>query len=448
MARSIVKLLIICALCLPLMGQDYGSGIAMVNYQPTGGGAATPLSVLIFGSHFQSILDDTTVYYSIWGTINSATTTESETFQVISTPGNFTDLRVELSSDVGDAGDDAIFTFRVNGNDSSPLMECRIDGETSGSQIECETSVTVHVDAGDLVSLELLTLNTPGFTLPRWTFHFTSDNNDEQNLLGQYDAGHNSGIKHGPVAAAYFLGGQTNAQHVGLLVPISGQVKNLYIEADVCPGTGDTRVYTVFINGSTTSPAITCTLSGLTNCGDGNTLQCSDTSTDAATVSAGDYITVEDNITAGSPVDMKTSVGLTFITGTTNKFLFGTVTVDTPNTAGTEWISVVGESRFDSESNSRITAQRAFTVTNMNALLITAPGGSESWQITLLEGGSDTAAPVQCTITGASQVCGSDWAGTPEAIANNASISMKFDPSAMAPVSTTGVLIGIAGTVP
>ncbi len=43
MARSILRLFAVCALCLPLLGQDYGSGIPMVYIQPTDGGPTRTL---------------------------------------------------------------------------------------------------------------------------------------------------------------------------------------------------------------------------------------------------------------------------------------------------------------------------------------------------------------------------------------------------------------------
>lgn len=428
-----LRVVLVFLLCLPLMGQMYNTPFA-----PRGG---TPLSALIFGGSRNDLPDATATYYALWGGVVTDDDTIANAEQVISAPGNFTAMRIGLSADIGPNNDDSTWTLQIDGVDTA--LTCPIDG-TGGTQDFCEVAATVHVDAGDRVVLEVVTLNTPQ-GIPGWSFHFTSDNSDEQNLLGHYDSTNTANARHGTVTGS-FAAGDFDADKIGTLVAIDGTIKNLQIATDVCPGAGASRVYTVQINGSDTDPIISCTLSGASPCGDGATDVCADTATEADAVSAGDYITIED-VPASTPVTMETSVGLTFITGTTDKFIFGFASTDAPLNSGVEYAHISGESLFGSTVNTRESpAQRAFTVTDMRVLLKTAPGTSESLVITLTDDGIDTSPIVECTVSGTAFTCGTPFSGT-TAIADNGEIALETAPSASA-TTGGGVLIGLAGTVP
>ena len=427
------RITLLSVLCLFLMGQDYNIQFT----RRSGGGGVSELSALIFGGSRANIPTADTVFYPIWAGVQTDDGVITESEQVISAPGNFTDMRIELSGDIGTATDDSTWTLMKNGSDTS--LTCDIDG-AGDTEDDCEVSSTVAVVAGDRVVLKVVTLNTPAGVKPGWSFHFTSTNDDEQNLLGHYDSTHTSATRHGPVGGGH-NNGDFGAVPNQTLFPISGTIKNLRIAVDVCPGSGATRVYTVMVNENPTS--ISCQLTG-TSCG----LACSDTSTSPVTVNAGDRVVIRDT-PSNTPVTMETAVGLTFVTGTTNKFIFGpNYSGNAPSTTVNTYIHVSGLSQVITDLSVRESAvQRAFTVTNMNIRLNTAPGGTDSWAFTLLDDGVDTSPIVECVVTGTAKVCGTDFSGT-TSIANDAEITIEIDPSAGGPIVPLYITIGLAGTVP
>lgn len=85
----------------------------------------------------------------------------------------------------------------------------------------------------------------------------------------------------------------------GMSVPSAGHLKNLYAGVVTTPGAGKTDVFIVSINGVTTS-APTCTISA------GGT-SCSDLSTAAIAVNAGDRVSIK--VTAGTTTIARASIG-------------------------------------------------------------------------------------------------------------------------------------------
>ena len=442
MARSIVKLLAICVLCLPLMGQDYGSGIAMVNTRSAVDPGPTGLAVIMFGGARQGIPNNDTEWYSIWGgavSTNLNAITEAES--VITTSGDFIDMYVKLSGDIGGNNDDATFTLMVNGNTTA--LTCTIDGK-GGTQDDCPDTpldVNVHVDPGDRVALRVVT--TDGVTgVLGFSVHFIADNDDEQNFLGHYNANQSSNTRHGGVTGSIDVG-QFFEDQVETLMPIGGTIGNLRIAVDVCPGAGAQRVYTLRINQADTSPKITCTISGAAGCDK----FCSDTATAANTIVARDRISITDT-PSGSPVAMETATGITFFTGSSGKFVFGGTSGSEQSTSVNTYTQLSGPSQYNTVINNRESPSvLAFTVTDMDVRLREDPGSGTDYVFTLLDEAADTSPLVDCAVLGTATVCDSVFSGT-TAIDAKAEISIESDPSATPPLLSIVAAVYFAGTIP
>ena len=145
---------------------------------------------------------------------------------------------------------------------------------------------------------------------------------------------------------------------------------------------------------------------------------------------------------------MEISVGLTFVTGTINKFLFGSGTDNPTNRAATEYLQPSGQAagQYHATENLReITAQRAFTITDMDAKFVTAPGATNAWTITINE--DTTATAVTCDMSGTTDTCDTAFSGS-EAVANNAEITIELAEKTATATDSTGSMYGLAGTVP
>ena len=97
---------------------------------------------------------------------------------------------------------------------------------------------------------------------------------------------------HGGISAAYTM----------VVVPVAGTIRNLQVRSDTLPGSGFYTSYALFKNGASLSPTMSC---HVTNTG----LTCSDL-TDTFTVSAGDYLQVQEYGQPGSATVTSSSISV------------------------------------------------------------------------------------------------------------------------------------------
>jgi len=229
---------------------------------------------------FGGVCDNSATQYQgvTGGGVGVTSTTEVQVSQIIPTAGTINRLFTSLSADPGTSPDAYSFTLYLNG--VATTLTCTITADdTTGS----DTTHNVAVVAGDLVSLEIVPLNTPS-ARPRiyGKLSFVATINGESLLLG------GTNVNTSTSATRYHYCNRTI-----LFSPISTEAnsyqrgytsvfKKLYAALSGTPGAGKSYAITLRINAG--NGTLTCTIA------------------DAATT-ANDTIHT-DNITSNDAIDI------------------------------------------------------------------------------------------------------------------------------------------------
>jgi hypothetical protein len=418
--------------CLFLMGQQYN-----VPFSPQAAGS--PLTSMMFGRQLQFMPDTGTWYSSPMGGKLSGgfDSVEAEGRQIISAPGEFTGLRVQLDNALTGT-DTATFTLLIE--ETSSNLSCVIDAAVaSPADIECEdTCSDCDVVEGNTINLEVVTVGTSfGEGFPGWSLSFVSTNDDEQNLTGHEDTNHSSGTEYGTLCGN--TESDTTATLVGCLIPADGVIKDFVVEATACPGGGTReRTMTVQVNGSnadTGNGTLQCNMDGV-SC----TNPCP-TDTSVVTVSAGDWIGVENAVIANSPDFVQTYYAVTYVPDTSGVGITMMATRNTTNNAATWYQGVGGNHAWRTTLNTaEIPAFEAFTIRDVFIHHPTAVT-TGTWTTNIMEETSGVVA-VAITTGNTESTLAAD-----EPIADNAEIGVQLVPTST-PTDTTGYKVGISYTVP
>jgi hypothetical protein len=394
-----------------------------------GGG---PLTSMMFGRSDQIPGDNTDFFTApMGGRVNLHTDRENST-QVISAPGEFTKMRVEFDGALS-AGDTVDYTLQIEGVASA--LTCQITSGNSACEGDC---TNCDVGEGDQVVLHVAVAGGLSVGWPGHSLTFVSTNDDEQNYLGNVESDSNTVDEYSTICGTT-LGPDTNPDTKGCLIPANGTIKDFLVEAFECPGGGRTRTFTIYKNGSPES-TLTQVISGT-----GTPPTCHDTiDTSEVSVTAGDYISVEDAITQGSPGFTNHYYGLTFVPDTSGLAVHSATTDDDPST-GTEYLGVgnAGMNFRTSQGTEEIPIAEAITIKDMYVSFETAPGSGSSYTTTIDKDASPTA--IECEISDTATTCNDT--GNSESVANDAELSVQLTPDT-SPTAPSGYRMGWSFTVP
>ena len=333
--------------------------------------------------------------------------TEAPVEEIVGSAGTFKNLYVEVTALA--SGQTATFTLRVNGADTA--LTLTITGTTTTGS---DTTHTVTVAAGDIVSLKAVTSATSGGTGQiRVSMDYTGDTANESLLMGREDA---------PTADGYCgVDGWTDIDAATFtvakqLIATAGTVKKFYVRLDTAPGVGSTNTFTVYKNGSAT--ALTITVSNLDVTGN-------DTS-NSFTVAAGDKLAIFKDESA---VAANTAFcwGMVFAATTDGEFPIVAGTGADPSNAATNYntLTVMNDCAWDTTEDFRWNAGRASWITNMYVECTTAPGAGNSYTYTLRNNAADTALSVAIA---EAATTGNDTEASGVAIANFDNLSVSSVP--------------------
>lgn len=364
--------------------------------------------------------------------------TESAIQEVISSAGVITNFLVKLDSAPG-AAKQYVFTLRVNGVDSA--LTCTISG--AASTTGTDTSHSVNVSAGDLVSISCTPSGTPTSSLLSLSLQFTGNTANESLFLGSSSTLSTSATEYQAPQGRLSGNSTTIETH---LTAVSGNIKNLYVKLTVAPGGATSRTFTLYVNGVSTS--LTCTVTGAAT-------TANDT-THSVAVTAGDTITLVSTL-SGSPAAAILMHGMTLVATTDGQFNIATYYSSSSSSAVNYGAfyngGISGVNATESavqETSQSITLQALYTK------VTTSPGVGKSWTLMLRVNSANTTltCAISDTNTTANDTSHSvttsdfdllDWAitpaGTPSAN-NGIRISMR----AIVPSNTSAIktFLGLA----
>ncbi len=302
--------------------------------------------------------------------------TEANIFQVISAPGDLSNLRIKLENAPG-TSNDSIFVVRLNGSDSG--LTVTISGAVATSGFDIVN--TVAVVAGDKISIEHTPVGGPTVGWAFWSMLFTSTNAKEsQVILGsgavatQNDSDSYISCSGGTLSN---LGTQANRQQ---MVSAAGELDNLYVELVSDPGTApDAYTITLQLNGIDTALKVTITANDTI----GNDV------TNKVSVVPGDLINYIVEPISTPLTQMSFGCGMTFLADVDGESLVLGGTSDAPSAAAAEYFWLGGSS---ADSWSAAEAQRyyvgqTFILRSMYVKVTTAPGVGNSYAIRSRIGG-------------------------------------------------------------
>ena len=248
-------------------------------------------------------------------------TSEIRVRQVMPVAGMFDYLRVK-TVDPGGSGQSRAFTLRKAGSDTA--LTCTVN---TGSTLAADTTHTVSVAAGDLVSLKQVASATAAASSPiSWVARFTAANTNEFPLLWGASTGAGAGTtRYSPIQGDAAV--QTTEAFAQSVIPTPGTLSNLYVALDANQATSGQTV-TLFLNGVATG--LTCTVSS-------GAATANDTTHNVAVV-AGDLVSLEWN-NAGSNAPRPRS-GIKFAPTTDGESLVTAPAIGTQNAFVTSYQSI------------------------------------------------------------------------------------------------------------
>jgi hypothetical protein len=319
---------------------------------------------ILFGGTSDNLVDQSTTaeFIPICNVASQNwTTTELDAEYVMPAGGTLSNLRVLIQVATVQDADALAFTLRVNGADSA--LTCTVGG-TAGDRSCSDTSNTVSVSAGDLVTLQVVansSFNTLGNCA--WTFVWNSTTANQSILMGM-----TSNLPVGTNTRYMTLHGecveQTTEPPMETLIPTGATIKNLYVHTGA-PFFG-TRTWTVRKNGADTGITTTTANAGQVIISD---------TVNTDTVVDDDEISIKCDTVGTIGGTQPHSWGLVFETDVEGEFLAGSNT----NAMGTGHIKMsAGVSGEGTAGNTWNLAQYCRLI-RMRARVGTAPGAGEEF---------------------------------------------------------------------
>lgn len=343
--------------------------------------------VMSFASfHDESEPTSTQIAFGPFGpaifTVASATPGLEELAAAVPWPvaGTFKNLIVHRAVAVGTG--DRSYGLRINRH-WTPLS-VRFTGTQTNRR---NTSRSVHVNAGDLVSMGHVKTGSPtgaGLNGIRYTIEFEPDTAKE-NFYGWGMRTATSLSTSATQWAGVFqstpdvgLAAVTSGEMIQNIIACVGGLKEIHVRLNVAPGVGNTRTFTLYRNGSIeASTAIT--ISGTNTTG-------SVTLGTPLAFSAGDRIWLEMTLT-GTPAASRMALGVKYIVTTEGQCQFTWADPHDIGTTGTTYNPIVGSAvstvgNWGGSGNTEAFPIRGgktpYTLSGVRARLTTAPGASKS----------------------------------------------------------------------
>jgi len=291
---------------------------------------------------------------------------EVERRGLIPTSGYFGNLSVRLRSDVG-AGNTSTFTLMVNG--VATAATCTIENGTGQTCSDDTNTVTVSV--GDTFSLKVVPVSSPTSSNVWSAINFFADDESENIIASNSDdeTSRSDGITEYMSLNGDALWGATEADFT-TMISTASTAKKLYIAYNLGPGlgAGETRAFTLMLNGSATS--LTCTVSA-------NESTCNDT-TNTVSIAAGDLVSLR-IVTVGDIGGNHVGWGIVFDVGTEGKFITTVLGATNSDTATVYQNITQGRSGWGTVAIDQRSGTTAVTMSTICASLATAPGAGKSF---------------------------------------------------------------------
>src|SRR3990167_1996982 len=216
-----------------------------------------------------------TRYTSLWGTGGANGTTSNVREILVAESGTIKNFRVSLSAAPGGT---ASYTALVLINESSSGISCTM----TGASTSCEDLISVaSISAGDEISLQKTTANTPTAAIPFISIEFEPNTASRSTYGGGTGGNTLSGL------TQQFVGfsdsgyaPSATVTDFEIVMPTGGTLRNLYVEVRTAPGGTEAYQFDLYVNGALSG--VVCTISGAS-------LTCNDTSNTVAVV-AGDNV--------------------------------------------------------------------------------------------------------------------------------------------------------------
>lgn len=276
------------------------------------------------GEQFRTVSNSTTNYHQLFNNryVETWTTTETAQQQIIPDAGTFDNLYVKLAGSPG-AGKSYQFTLMVNGVASA--LTCTVsDTNTTAS----DTSNSVSVSAGDLVSLRCVPSGTPtAREVNGWCIEYTSDTAK----YSIYPGGSTANMINSATRYTGFLNpiewDKATESDASDIVTIDGTIKAFYVEVtdNPTPGSWTFKVYKNGVAEATT----TVSLSGTTKTGNATGL--------SIDVAPGDKLSYE-CVPTSSPTATQARVGIAIEADNDGEFVLGGHSTDNLSNSATEFL--------------------------------------------------------------------------------------------------------------
>jgi hypothetical protein len=325
-------------------------------------------------------------YHPLVPSFPAHATTASSATALAPAAGTIRNLCVELVSAIG--GTDAVTITLHKAGVASALAVTVTDPATTGA----DTSNSVTFAAGDSFVLVRTGSGLPAAGTAMVSFEWEPDDG----LTSIYGFGGQQDVlaSSGPYRDGLLDGGgdingwNGSADQAKTLIGLAGDVTGFYVVLSAAPGTGDTRVFTVYKNGTAQD-------------GSGGTVDTRLTIADLATsgnvaftlpVVSGDYLHIHATHT-GTPASARACGSVTFLSTTAGRWHVGAYTTNQYSASATNYLYPTGSSSaWDATETNRqhIAGTTPYLLGGMIGRLQVAPGGATSATFTLRREQADT----------------------------------------------------------
>lgn len=427
MRRLLIGLLMLC----PFLSGAGLVGTAVSN-APAGGGANA--SQIWSMTWDQGIATSAATAYQLPFAPESgdltADTTEANRRAPMPAAGVVSDLNCKLSGDLGAANDVLTFTIRKNAADTAVVCTITAAGGTEDS---CNSGAnTATFAAGDLISMSIVTADTPTAVLPSCYLLWTPTVADEFVLLGTRVGSASTPRYYTPVGHSTNTLTETARS---IRAPVAGSITALYVKSDSTYTTTQTRTFDVMVAGAADTDA-QCIIDST-----GDATLCENT-TGPVAITLGQTISLRDAAANTPPTD-NVGFGMRFVPTNTGEFPLLSGNNGGASTAANRYFQLAaGLSTANGTEATMDALMPAFTAKRIYAEVTTAPTVT-GWDFTLNDDTSATA--LTCNIAPAATTCET---ASDVSIGAGSMVVYLVDPGAGETTASGSISISIGATYP
>lgn len=386
-----------------------------------------------FMGAWTSIIGDATNYANplVSGAPYSTSTVAANHTPIMPAGGTIRNLRVTARTAMG-GGTSAVFTVMKNGVDTA--ITVTLNSTTQSA----DNTTGVSFAATDTITFKRVTAGFPAGNVYFFSLEW-EPTTANQSIYGWGNNAFGSNLAAND-HDGIFAGGQQadNTPNVDL-VGVGGTLTVLTVSLSAAPGVGNSRVFTVWLNGSATAHVLT--ISGAATTG---------TLTFSQTLAAADRQSVKHTIT-GTPAASVMSGAAAFTSSVANAWnMCGWCFTSIAAAGGTVFMYPAGDLNSNipttTESDWRFRAPiRGFSIYGLRGALGAAPGSGKSWAYTVRLNAADSAQTI--SIADAATTAGPS-AGAAVAIVSGDFIGFEFTPTSSPASTVTEAWALIASTSP